>query len=68
MIVADLSNDDARLAYAESAQAARKVIDVGGPMAIYNLLTNIGSGLPFDAAFERAVLMPYPEFLKTWAD
>jgi len=65
---AGLSNDDARLAYAESTQAAQKVIDVGGPMAIYNLLTNIGSGLPFDAAFERAVLMPYSEFLKTWAD
>jgi tetratricopeptide (TPR) repeat protein len=63
---AGLSNDDARLAYIESALATQQVIDAGGPMAIYNLLTNIGSGLPFDTAFERAVLMPYAEFLKNW--
>ena len=65
---AGLSNADARLAYAESAQATQRVIDAGGPMAIYNLLTNIGAGLPFDTAFERAVLMPYAEFLKNWAE
>lgn len=63
-----LSTADARLAYAESARATQRVIDVGGPMAIYNLLTNIGAGLPFDAAFERAVLMPYAEFLKNWTE
>jgi hypothetical protein len=63
-----LSSTDARLAYAESALATQKVIDLGGPTAIYNLLTNIGSGMRFEAAFQRAVFIPYADFLKTWAD
>jgi hypothetical protein len=63
-----LSSADARLAYVESALATQKVIDLGGPTAIYNLLTNIGTGMPFETAFERAALIPYAEFLKTWVD
>jgi tetratricopeptide (TPR) repeat protein len=63
-----LSSTDARLAYLESALATQKVMDLGGPTAVYNLLTNIGSGMRFDAAFERALLVPYAEFLKTWVD
>jgi peptidase MA superfamily protein/tetratricopeptide repeat protein len=63
-----LSSDDARLAYVESALATQKAIDLGGPTAMYNLLTNIASGMSFATAFERAVLIPYAEFLKTWAD
>ncbi len=63
-----LSSSDARVAYVESALATQKVIDLGGPTAIYNLLTNIGSGMTFDAAFERAAFIPYAEFLKTWAE
>src|SRR4029450_8653340 len=40
-----LSSADARVAYVESALATQKVIDLGGPTAVYNLLTNIGSGM-----------------------
>jgi hypothetical protein len=63
-----LSSADARLAYLESARATQKVMDLGGPTTIYNLLTNIGNGMTFASAFERAALISYAEFLKTWAD
>jgi hypothetical protein len=63
-----LSSADARLAYVESALATQKVMDLGGPTTVYNLLTNLGSGMTFETAFERAALIPYAEFLKTWAD
>jgi hypothetical protein len=33
---------------------------------IYNLLTNLGNGMRFEDAFERAALMPYREFAATW--
>ena len=36
---------DARIAYVESALATQKVMDLGGPTTIYNLLTNIGNGM-----------------------
>jgi tetratricopeptide (TPR) repeat protein len=58
----NLSPDEAVLAYAESAVAARKLIDLGGPTAVYNLLTDIANGISFAEAFERAALMPYAEF------
>jgi hypothetical protein len=63
-----LSSADARVAYVESALATQKVMDLGGPTTVYNLLTNIGNGMTFDTAFERAALISYAEFLKTWAD
>jgi hypothetical protein len=64
----DLSGNQAALAYAESAMAVRRILDQGGPTAVYNLLSDLGSGLSFDDAFERAALMPYAEFLKSWMD
>jgi len=62
----DLSRDDATLAYAESAVAARKLMDLGGPTAVFNLLTDLANGLPFASAFERAALMSYAEFTSRW--
>ena len=35
-------------------------------MVIFNLLTNLGNGMKFDEAFERAALMPYSDFKQTW--
>lgn len=61
-----LSPADARAAYATSAAAAQALADLAGPMAIYNLLTNLGAGQTFDDAFERAMMMPYAEFAKQW--
>jgi tetratricopeptide (TPR) repeat protein len=63
---ARLSPDDARAAYATSAAAAQALLDRAGPMVIYNLLTNLGSGMKFEEAFERAALMPYSEFKQGW--
>jgi hypothetical protein len=48
--------------------AVRRILDQGGPTAVYNLLSDLGSGLSFDDAFERAALMPYAEFRKSWMD
>jgi hypothetical protein len=61
-----LTPDQAKLAYATSAEAARALIERAGPMVIYNLLTELGAGLPFDKAFERAAFIPYAEFMRTW--
>jgi hypothetical protein len=33
---------------------------------IYNLLSNLGNGMKFEDAFERAALMPYSAFKETW--
>jgi hypothetical protein len=63
---ARLSPEDARAAYATSAAAAQALLDRAGPMVIYNLLTNLGNGMRFDEAFERAALLPYAEFKQTW--
>src|SRR5262245_3387552 len=61
-----LSPDEARTAYAASAAATQALLDRGGPMVIYNLLTNLGGEMRFDEAFERAALLPYREFAEPW--
>ena len=63
---AKFSPEEARAAYATSAAAAQALLDRAGPMVIYNLLTNLGNGMNFDEAFERAALLPYSEFKQTW--
>jgi hypothetical protein len=63
---AKLSPADARAAYATSAAATQALIDRGGPTAVLTLLTGLGRGLNFDEAFERAALMPYAEFQRSW--
>jgi hypothetical protein len=47
--------NDARLAYATSALAAKRLLDEAGGFAVANLLRDLGSGAPFEAAFERRV-------------
>lgn len=61
-----LSPEDAQTAYAASAAATQALLDRGGPMVIYNLLTNLGNGMRFEEAFERAALVSYSEFAQTW--
>jgi hypothetical protein len=63
-----LSGNQAALAYAESAIAARRILDQGGPTAVYNLLSDLANGLSFDEAFERAALMSYDDFKKSWME
>jgi hypothetical protein len=57
-----LSPAEARLAYAESAVAVQKIIDLGGPTALYNLLTDLANDVGFAEAFERTAFIPYGEF------
>ena len=63
-----LSGTQAAVAYAESAIAARRILELGGPTAMYNLLSDLANGLRFDEAFDRAALMPYAEFKKRWME
>jgi Tetratricopeptide repeat len=66
---AKLNPAQASLAYAQSAVAANALIDQAGAAAVVNLLTEIGSGATFAAAFERHVPIAYAEFQKKlWAD
>lgn len=54
----------ATLAYAQSAAAVKLLMDEAGPAAIVGLLTEIGHGVGFDAAFERHMHMPYAELAR----
>ena len=59
---ASLDSAGARLAYAESAVAVDRLLDVGGTTPVVNLLTDLGEGVPFVEAFERHMFMTYAEF------
>ncbi len=59
-----LDSKNASLAYAQSAAAANALLEQAGPSAVMNLLTDVGNGAPFAAAFERHILMSYEEFQK----
>ncbi len=49
-----LSGAQAQLAYATSAYATRRLLETpGGGAAIVNLIRDLGSGVPFDEAFEH---------------
>ena len=61
---ARLSPRDASLAYAHSAVAAGALIDLAGAPSLINLLNDVGSGMPFAAAFERHAGMSYADFRK----
>jgi len=63
-----LSSKEASLAYAESAVAVHKLLEDPGPLAIANLLTDIGRSIPFTEAFERNMLISYADFQKKQAE
>ena len=63
-----LSTAEASLAYAESAVAARELLDQAGAPAVVNLLEDLGRGTPFPDAFERHILISYAEFQKKLQD
>ena len=52
----------AQLAYAESALAARAMLDVRGPSAVLMLLRDLGAGAQFSTAFHQRIGMRYEEF------
>ena len=57
-----LSAQDARGAYAQSAAAVRKMMQLRGAYAIVSLLEDLGRGVSFDSAFQQRIAMRYEEF------
>lgn len=62
-----LSGVQAKLAYAESALAARYLLDQAGAPPVVALLRDLGSGVEFSEAFSQRILMPYADFQTAWA-
>jgi hypothetical protein len=56
------TGDQARLAYAESANAARTLFDQVGGAGVVTLLQDLARGVPVADAFERRTLMSYSAF------
>lgn len=54
----------AALAYAQSAAAVKRLMDVAGAPAVVGILTDLGRGLPFPEAFERNANISYADFQK----
>jgi hypothetical protein len=63
-----LSGADASLAYAESAIAARTLLDQAGAAGVLNLLEDLGRGVAFADAFEKHAFVSYAEFQKNLQD
>jgi hypothetical protein len=59
---ANLSSADARVAYAFSAHAVQRMMDVRGPYAIIALLQDLARGAEFASAFQQRVAMRYEDF------
>jgi tetratricopeptide (TPR) repeat protein len=58
----NLSGNQARVAYAESADAARRLLDEIGGAGVVALLQDIARGVPLAEAFQRRTLTPYSAF------
>lgn len=56
------TGDQAALAYAASARAARRMLDEAGGFAVANLLRDLGAGIPFDTAFEHRMQRSFSDF------
>jgi hypothetical protein len=57
-----LNADEARIAYAQSAHAVRRILRTRGPAAVVSLLRDIAAGADFAAAFHQRTAMRYDEF------
>jgi hypothetical protein len=57
-----LSGDEAQVAYAASAIAAKRLLDDAGGPASANLLRDLGEGVDFEAAFLHRILRSFADF------
>jgi tetratricopeptide (TPR) repeat protein len=57
-----LAADDALLAYAQSAAAVQKMIDLRGMPAVVLLLRDLARGAAFENAFQQTIAMRYEDF------
>jgi tetratricopeptide (TPR) repeat protein len=62
---AKFSGDQARIAYAESGEAARRLFEEAGGTGVVALLQDIAHGVPLDHAFEQRTLTSYSAFATT---
>ena len=53
----DFSGNQARIAYAESADAARRLFNEIGGAGVVSLLQDIARGVPLGEAFERRIVL-----------
>lgn len=60
---AGLSGAKARTAYAQSAVAVDRLLELSGAAAVVALLQDLAQGETFPAAFERRILMPFDTFV-----
>jgi hypothetical protein len=60
-----LSPEEARLAYAQSALIARRLLDEAGGPTMVALLRDLAAGQSFEAAYERRLALSYESFLGT---
>jgi len=58
-----LSDDQARRAYAVSALATTRLLELAGGTGVVNLLRDLGAGVEFLPAFQRRIYMSFPDFL-----
>jgi tetratricopeptide (TPR) repeat protein len=61
---ASFSGNDARLAYAQSATAANRLIELTGAAAVVGLLQDLAQGEAFETAFERRALVSFETFVE----
>jgi len=57
-----LSEAQVRLAYAFSARAVRRMLDLRGAPAVVTLLQDLGRGAEFSSAFQQRIFMRYEDF------
>jgi tetratricopeptide (TPR) repeat protein len=57
-----LSGAQARMAYAQSVSAVRRLLEEAGAPALVALLQDLGRGEPFETAFERRMPTTYASF------
>jgi len=58
----NLSASEATLAYALSAHAVQRMIDLRGPYAVVALLQDLARGADFASAFQQRIAMRYEDF------
>lgn len=60
-----LTPEEARLAYAQSAIIARRLLDAAGGPTMVALLRDLAAGQTFQAAYEQRLALSYATFLET---
>ena len=59
----DLSPEEARLAYAQSAAIVRTLIDEAGAPTVVAILRDLAAGRSFESAYEQRLSLPFEAFL-----